>query len=76
MTDGYPFRTIYTNQNRLFSDKLGRKIIKDARYPRLTNNTNRSAWNYQNNDFMLQNSSLYPSEDIGGRIHIATDMDT
>ncbi len=52
----YPFRTIYTNQNPTFLGQTWTEDHKDARYPRLTNNTNRSAWNYQNNDFMLQNS--------------------
>ncbi|WP_442795962.1 SusC/RagA family TonB-linked outer membrane protein [Pelobium manganitolerans] len=52
----YPFRAIYTNQNPMF---LGRTWTVDnlgAEFPRLTSYTDRAAWNYVNNDFMLQNS--------------------
>ena len=52
----YPFRTIYTNQNPTFLGQTWTEDNTNAKYPRLTNNTNRSAWNYQTNDFMLQNS--------------------
>ena len=52
----YPFRTIYTNQNPTFLGQTWTEDNPNAKYPRLTNNTNRSAWNYQMNDFMLQNS--------------------
>lgn len=52
----YPFRTIYTNQNPTFLGQTWTEGNPNAKYPRLTNNTNRSAWNYQMNDFMLQNS--------------------
>lgn len=52
----YPFRTIYTNQNPTFLGQTWTEDNPNAKYPRLTNNTNRSAWNYQTNDFMLQNS--------------------
>ena len=31
-------------------------VNPNAKYPRMTNSTQRAAWNYQNNDFMLQNS--------------------
>lgn len=52
----YPFRALYTNQNPSF---LGRTWTEDnpsAEFPRLTSNVDRAAWNYANNDFMLQNS--------------------
>lgn len=52
----YPFRTIYTNQNPTFLGQTWTEDNQNAKYPRLTNNTNRSKWNYQTNDFMLQNS--------------------
>lgn len=52
----YPFRTLYTNQNPTFLGQTWTEDNPTAKYPRLTNDTNRAAWNYQLNDFMLQNS--------------------
>ena len=52
----YPFRTLYTNQNPTFLGQTWTEDNPNAKYPRMTNSTQRAAWNYQNNDFMLQNS--------------------
>lgn len=52
----YPFRTLYTNQNPTFLGQTWTEDNPTAKYPRMTNDTNRAAWNYQMNDFMLQNS--------------------
>ncbi|MCS3732281.1 SusC/RagA family TonB-linked outer membrane protein [Mucilaginibacter dorajii] len=52
----YPFATIYTNQPTSFEGKTWTTDHTDAPFPRLTVDQNRAAWNYQNNDFMLQNS--------------------
>ncbi|MBS1565755.1 MAG: SusC/RagA family TonB-linked outer membrane protein, partial [Bacteroidetes bacterium] len=52
----YPFAAIYTNQNPNFLGKTWTTGKTDALYPRLTVNNTRSAWNYLNNDFMLQNN--------------------
>ncbi len=52
----YPFRALYTNQNPNFLGKTWTEENPDAMYPRLTVNPTRAAWNYANNDFMLQNS--------------------
>jgi len=52
----YPFNTTYTNQNPTFLGKTWTADRPNAKYPRLTTYTDRSAWNYANNDFMLQNN--------------------
>lgn len=52
----YPFRTIYTNQNPTFLGKTWTEENPDTKFPRLTNDLNRAKWNYEVNDFMLQNS--------------------
>ena len=52
----YPFATIYTNQNVNFLGKTWTAENPNAKFPRLTVYQGRSAWNYANNDFMLQNS--------------------
>lgn len=52
----YPFRAIFTNQNPTFLGNTWTQENPDAMYPRLTVNPTRAAWNYGNNDFMLQNS--------------------
>lgn len=59
MRDGwmsYPFYASYTNQNPNFMGKTWTEDNPNAEFPRLTVYTDRAAWNYQNNDFMLQNS--------------------
>lgn len=52
----YPFSTTYTNQNVNFVGQTWTEGNTDARYPRLTSYYQRAKWNYQNNDFMLQNN--------------------
>ncbi|HWK05035.1 MAG TPA: SusC/RagA family TonB-linked outer membrane protein [Puia sp.] len=52
----YPFMAIYTNQNPNFLGKTWTATHTNAPFPRLTVDNSRSAWNYANNDFMLQNS--------------------
>lgn len=52
----YPFATIYTNQPTGFVGKTWTPDNTSALFPRLTVDQNRANWNYQNNDFMLQNS--------------------
>lgn len=52
----YPFYTIYTNQNATFLGKTWTATNTGAEYPRLSVYPDRANWNYQNNDFMLQNS--------------------
>ena len=52
----YPFATIYTNQNSKFMGKTWTEDNPNAEFPRLTVYTDRSKWNYENNDFMLQNN--------------------
>ncbi len=51
-----PFYAMYTNQNPSFLGKTWTEDHQDAKYPRLTTQTQRGDWNYDNNDFMLQNS--------------------
>lgn len=52
----YPFGAIFTNQNPLFLGKTWTEDHQNAEFPRLTANNVRAAWNYANNDFMLQNN--------------------
>nr|WP_314898393.1 TonB-dependent receptor [uncultured Flavobacterium sp.] len=52
----YPFRALFTNQNPTFLGKTWTEENPDAEFPRLTVNPTRAAWNYGNNDFMVQNS--------------------
>ena len=52
----FPFAAIYSNQNPTFLGKTWTTENPNAEYPRLTTQTVRAAWNYGNNDFMLQNS--------------------
>ncbi len=52
----YPFYATYTNQNPNFLGQTWTEDNPNAKYPRLSTYTARSTWNYQNNDFMLQNS--------------------
>ena len=52
----YPFSALFTNQNSNFLGQTWTEENTGAAFPRLTVNTTRAAWNYQNNDFMLQNN--------------------
>jgi TonB-linked SusC/RagA family outer membrane protein len=55
-TLAYPFWAVWTNSNTSFLGKTWTAERPNARYPRLTVNNVRSAWNYLHNDFMLQNN--------------------
>lgn len=52
----YPFYAEYTNQNPNFLGQTWTANQQNARYPRLSSHPARAKWNYENNDFMLQNS--------------------
>lgn len=52
----YPFYAEFTNQNPTFLGQTWTAENPNAKYPRLTSHANRAKWNYENNDFMLQNS--------------------
>lgn len=52
----YPFRERTSNQNPTFIGQTWTENNPNSKYPRLTTNTNLSKWNYQINDYMLQNS--------------------
>lgn len=52
----YPFATRYTNQNFNFIGQTWTEDNPNAEFPRLTVYTERAKWNYENNDFMLQNN--------------------
>lgn len=52
----YPFYSIFSNQNPNFLGRTWTESNPNAEYPRLSVYSERSQWNYQNNDFMLQNS--------------------
>lgn len=52
----YPFATQYTNQNYNFYGKTWTEDNPNAEYPRMSVYPERNKWNYENNDFMLQNS--------------------
>ena len=52
----YPFYAQYTNQNPTFLGQTWTEENPNAKYPRLTSHQNRAKWNYENNDFMLQNN--------------------
>lgn len=52
----YPFGAIWTNQNPAFLGQTWTAENPNAQFPRLTVDNQRSAWNYANNDFMLQNN--------------------
>lgn len=59
MRSGYlafPFATTFSNQNASFLGQTWTEDNQGAKYPRLTVYPQRAKWNYQNNDFMLQNS--------------------
>lgn len=52
----YPFNAHFTNQNPTFLGQTWTEENPNAKFPRLTVYQERAAWNYGNNDFMLQNS--------------------
>lgn len=52
----YPFAAHFTNQNPNFLGNTWTENNRNAEFPRLTVYMDRARWNYQNNDFMLQNS--------------------
>ncbi len=52
----YPFVTIYTNQTPAYLGKTWTEENTGAEYPRMTNNTTRSSWNWAHNDFSLINN--------------------
>ncbi len=53
----YPFNTIYGSQTTAYIDKTWTPTNPEAEYPRMTASTARAAWNWQNNDFVLQNNA-------------------
>jgi TonB-linked SusC/RagA family outer membrane protein len=55
-TFSYPFAAIYTNQTNAFLDKTWTATNTTAEYPRLTADVPRAKYNWQNNDFLLQNN--------------------
>jgi TonB-linked SusC/RagA family outer membrane protein len=55
----YPFENIWTNQNVSYLGKTWTAANTGAKYPRLKTdqtNNNLPAWDWKNNDFMLQNA--------------------
>ena len=52
----YPFQTRTANQNPTYLGKTWTESNPTAEFPRLTTNANLARWNYQNNDFMMQNN--------------------
>ena len=52
----YPFQTRTANQNPTYLGKTWTESNPNAEFPRLTTNANLARWNYQNNDFMMQNN--------------------
>ncbi|MFA9193354.1 TonB-dependent receptor [Flavobacterium sp. FBOR7N2.3] len=52
----HPFNTLYGSQTTAFIGKTWTPTNIDAAYPRMTANTTRAAWNWQNNDFALQDN--------------------
>ena len=52
----FPFYTLYTNQTTSYIGKTWTEENPDAAYPRMTSNTTRARWNWQYNDFALQNN--------------------
>jgi len=52
----YPFNTLYGSQTTAFIGKTWTPTNIDAAYPRMTSNITRAAWNWQNNDFALQDN--------------------
>ena len=52
----YPFVKQWQNQSTAFAGKTWTEENPNAQYPRTSTNYVRSAWNYANKDFMLQNN--------------------
>lgn len=52
----YPFNTLYGSQTTAYIGKTWTETNTEAAYPRMTANTTRAAWNWKDNDFMLQNN--------------------
>ena len=52
----YPFYLVWTNQTNAYIGKTWTEENTGAAYPRMTNITDRARWNYQDNDFMMQNN--------------------
>ncbi len=70
----YPFQTRTANQNPTYLGKTWTESNPNAEFPRLTTNANLARWNYQNNDFMMQNNRYIRLKTlIVG--YIAADMD-
>jgi TonB-linked SusC/RagA family outer membrane protein len=52
----FPFQTLFTGQTSAYLGQTWTATNMDALYPRMTNNVTRARWNWQNNDFTLQNN--------------------
>jgi TonB-linked SusC/RagA family outer membrane protein len=52
----YPMGVIWTNQNPSYIGKTWTETNQGAKYPRMTYYSTRGDWNWQHNDFMLQNN--------------------
>lgn len=52
----HPFVNVWSNQTSAFIGKTWTETNQSAEYPRMTSNVTRSRYNWQNNDFMLQNN--------------------
>ncbi|MGQ1909125.1 SusC/RagA family TonB-linked outer membrane protein [Marinifilum sp. RC60d5] len=52
----YPFFVPYSNQTNQYIGKTWTEDNTGADYPRMTFDRTRSKWNWQNNDFMMQNN--------------------
>lgn len=53
----YPFARRYTNHTAAFLGKTWTEENPDAELPRTSTNFVRAGWNYEHNDFMLQNNA-------------------
>lgn len=52
----FPFQSGTSNQNPTFLGKTWTESNPNAQFPRLTTASQLAKWNYQNNDFMVQNN--------------------
>ncbi|MFB9057334.1 SusC/RagA family TonB-linked outer membrane protein [Mariniflexile ostreae] len=52
----YPFGAVYQNQSTAFMGKTWSESQPNSQYPRTSTNATRTAWNFANKDFMLQNN--------------------
>ncbi len=52
----FPFFVAYSNQTNQYIGKTWTEENTGADYPRMTFDTTRARWNWQNNDFMMQNN--------------------